>query len=449
MRSRTILIGKYRLTNIILLFTVSLFSLCLTVLGISDRIPYGMSFLWTVMLFVFLGFIMRSYCSDSVSSNIVFFAFIVRLFFLFIDIIGNDFFGKLLNVRDYSVFESIASQYYRGIFSNRSSNYPYVINMMYHIFGDNVFIVRAINVFLSTWAVAMAGDVLTLFNVSQKTKMIALFIPAFSPYSIFYSILLMRESIYFLFLTASFCNFAKWYKFKKDVYMYSALGFTLPAIYLHSGYLTFSGVYLFFFLFDKSKKTKSKIPVILFRVFLAVLILFVLSQFQSLHYLTRNSGRGLIYTIQKTYRQHLNQGGGSQYLKWMGVTYNPLLILLYTPIRAFFFLSSPFLLDWRGLNDIISFSFDSIIHLYVISNVLSFLKKKRDERAAEDPIEVFICKWGMMIIFLTSLVFCWGVTTSGAAIRHRNCLFGLESVLFALSCNKNKQDDHDIEVQVE
>ena len=133
MRTKPILIGKYRLTNIILLFTVSLLSLCLTVLGISDSVPYGMSVIWTVMLFVFLGFIMRSYCSDSVSSNIVFFSFIIRLFFLFIDIIGNDFFGELLNVRDYSVFESIASQYYRGIFSSRSSNYPYVIHDVSYI----------------------------------------------------------------------------------------------------------------------------------------------------------------------------------------------------------------------------------------------------------------------------------------------------------------------------
>lgn len=401
----------------------------LTYAGITEQFKDITSIICCTIFTVLIAVIMSGLRIDHMAQRLIFLAYMARLLLLALDYLEGDIIGNLLNIRDYKIFEAVARRYYEGVFSSRSTNYPYIINVIFHVFGPNTFMNRLINILLSVMTLMIVYKFLQEMQLEKKCRILALAILSFSPYTIVYSILSMRESYYLFFITLSFCHFCKWKFTGNDKYIYYTIVSVAPVLYLHSGYISFPALYLFYYVFDKSKGNKKGLFIFFIRIVACVAIIIFLSQLQSMHYIFRNGQRGLIYSIQTTYRQHSNQGGGSRYLSWMKAS-NPIQILIFTPIRMLYFLFSPIIFDWRGIVDLISFLTDGLLHLISLACAMSFMKRvKRGLYNGKNGHKYYyICKWAILLVCMTALIFSWGVTTAGAAIRHRNCLIGIECI---------------------
>lgn len=423
---------------LVVLIALAMLSSILAHNGFLDKAILGVGIVWSFLLmFGLLSLIDRNTANINLIS-VVFAAFLIRMIVLIIEISTDNAFGNLLHVLDSDMFENMALDYYYGYTNTYQTKYPGIINTLFLVFGPNIYLVRLLNVILATLTIIYACRILSVLNISIKGKQIASIIIGLTPYSIYYSASLMREAMYLFFLSASFYLFIKWKKEHVDLNIYFAIALTIPALYLHSGYLSFPAVYLFYYVFDKTKAREGKMSVIILRIIGCLVILVFLSQLQSMFYIFRSKDAGILDSIRRTYRQHSNQGGGSQYLSWM-TTSNPFEIILYTPIRMVYFLISPFLLDWRGFGDIASFFLDGLIHMVIIWSSVHKLAKRK---SAEKSENMDVLKWGLMIIFLTAIIFCWGTTTSGAAIRHRNCLFGVESIMCAVLFDNRQKEKY-------
>ena len=427
--NRSLSLNKYMFIAILTGIGTCVLLSTLTYTGITEQFSDVTSIICCAIFTVLIVMIMRGVRLDFVAQKFIFPAYLIRISLLVVDYLEGDIIGKLLNIRDYKTFEAVALRYYKGDFSSGSTNYPYIMNALFHVFGPNTFINRLVNILLSVLTMIVMYKFLQEMQIEKKCRLLALAILSFSPYTIVYSILSMRESFYLFFITFSFCLFCKWKLTGNDKYIYYTIVSVAPVLYLHSGYISFPILYLFYYVFDKSKGNKKGLFVIFIRITVCIAIIFFLSQLQSMHYLFRNGQKGLIYSIQTTYRQHSNQGGGSQYLSWMRAS-NPLQILLFTPIRMLYFLISPVIFDWRGAVDLISFLTDGLLHLTSLVCTLIYMRrfKKGLFNGNHGQQHYYICKWAILLICMTALVFSWGVTTAGAAIRHRNCLIGIECI---------------------
>src|SRR5690606_10016364 len=75
-------------------------------------------------------------------------------------------------------------------------------------------------------------------------------------------------------------------------------------------------------------------------------------------------------------RKTNHRAGNSAYLT--GLTLNsPGPLVMYSPINAFYFLTSPLPMNWRSFVDIFSFSFDSMLYLWAI---FFYIKNKKSFR---------------------------------------------------------------------
>lgn len=102
-----------------------------------------------------------------------------------------------------------------------------------------------------------------------------------------------------------------------------------------------------------------------------------------------------------------------------------------TPVRMFYFVASPLPWSWRGLSDIIAFFFSSLVFLYVYYRAYQELKK--GDTRNRTMILIFV-----VLSLCSALIFAWGVSNAGTAVRHREKFIVIYMVLFAL-CNSNEK----------
>ena len=108
-------------------------------------------------------------------------------------------------------------------------------------------------------------------------------------------------------------------------------------------------------------------------------------------------------------------------------------MLLYTPIRAIYFMLSPMPKYWRGIEDVITFLICSVPH--IIGGIL-FMKRivyeKIKDRRRNFLIPIFCA------VVVCSIIFGWGVSNAGTAIRHRDKFLCLSVIVLAIEFDMRK-----------
>jgi len=137
-----------------------------------------------------------------------------------------------------------------------------------------------------------------------------------------------------------------------------------------------------------------------------------LGSFDDVRYFTENRARG-----------------GSAYLINMQAT-NIVQWLIFTPIRMLYFKFSPLPWYWRGFSDISAFFMNSVLIIATYITVFKSIKIKNETR------NLLLV---MLVLLLTiALMFAWGVSNAGTAIRHREKFISIFIITLALGLDQIK-----------
>ena len=99
-------------------------------------------------------------------------------------------------------------------------------------------------------------------------------------------------------------------------------------------------------------------------------------------------------------------------------------LILYSPIRAFYFLTAPLPIDWRNFTDMFTFFSDSVLYL---GTIIYFIMNRRNLKDKKVLITGLV-----LALISVSLIFGIGVYNAGTAMRHRQKIVPIFLILLAL-----------------
>ena len=363
-------------------------------------------------------------------------AYAMRVVIVYVNEYLNNIISSLMHIGDDNVFINASIQFYRKTpgFSYGSRQFPKLMAGMYNIFDEDPLIGTLVLVCLFMTGVCAFYKLMKESGLSLKTRIIGLAVLCFAPYGIVYSVLFLREQINFCFITLSFLFFARHVRSHRLGELLAAMVLSLPAIYMHWGYMpVLAGYVVYFFAIFKATQEKRTMFRLMKLVLLAIFIAgayAMISQSGRIKYFIQagNFVDGLALTFEK----YMGLGGESQYLKDMRIEHTWQLFV-YTPLRTLYFFLSPLPMNWRDWRDVMSFLLDSTLYLGALAAYIYSLFRHRSTA-------VHMAFW---ILAFTGATFCWATVTAGAAIRHRTCLLAL--VLFiVLTVWKNRRNGEGI-----
>lgn len=383
-------------------------------------------------------FVIIKYSKSKGEYLILFISYFLRILILYWDIFGRDIFILPNSGADTEMYNSFAINYANGNDAERGGIYSVIVGTIYKMFGEQRILAQYLNLLLSIYTIIIIKRTMESLNIIKKIRFYMLLIIAFLPNYMIISSLLLRESIVIFIIAFSLYFFVKWWKSGNLLMFIIAASLPIFTSMFHSGTIAQTFAYSLCFIFYKpsSKKYSINIQTIVagFGIVIAFLLLntyfdeAIFGKFQNIENVSDVARHTSSYST-----------GGSTYLSGQQVESISEMILL-SPIRMFYFIASPLPWDWRGFNDIFAFLFSAL--LFIITYFITF----RALKIKSNPQKAIII--GFLIIALTSsLMFGWGVSNAGTALRHREKFLGVYVVMLALSLNtiKFKKSKHNVQ----
>jgi len=299
--------------------------------------------------------------------------------------------------------------------------YPKIIGSIFYLIGPQRLVAQYINVLLGLSVIIILYEILILLEIKPKICKRIIIIAAFFPNAIIMSAIFLRESFIAFFISASLYFYIKWFKFGNRNNILLSITVLGIACVFHSGVFGLFLGYAVALLYYNRKQNIYKISLKTFFVFLLLVI--------SMGFLFMNFGDVFfnkfknISQLGDIYAAASKATGSSAYLLNLKIE-TPIQLIIYGPIRALYFLISPLPMDWRGSADIFAFLSDSLLYLGVIFYYFKNRKSVGKRRILVTSL--------ILMIVGTSLIFGIGVSNAGTAIRHRQKIFLIFLVLFAL-----------------
>ena len=352
---------------------------------------------------------------------------LLRLLILFIDVLAYPSIILPNGHGDEDMFYDNAVYYaehgvtYRGYFC-------VVMGRLFRILGYNRLIGQYLCMLCSIVALTYLAYTFNKLDISGKNKGRILQIVCILPNFAILSSLFMREAVITMFLSISFYFFVRWAREKEEKLYYVAAIFVFPSALFHSGTIAVLAGYIVVRLIYDNKRNQIRITAmnVILTVLISSLAIIIINRSGG-HLTSKFNSLDSLEDIANT-----NTSGASSYAQYVGNSNNPFNVIIFTPLRLFFFFLSPVPWMWRGIADVIAFLFSSMYFLTVIWTIIKFLRRKSETNRVL-VIALFI------IVLTTSFVFAWGTSNAGTATRHRDKLVTLFAILWALSADFTKQ----------
>lgn len=319
------------------------------------------------------------------------------------------------------VFEDI----YGGLYSK-------ILGVLFFLGPEDRIMGHYVNVLLGLTAIMIVVKIFEEWEVRSSVQTVSLWIMALFPSGVIFSSILLREALISTLVILSFYFCLRWYRTSHLEDMSVAIGILLIGATLHSGVIGVVVGYVFLIIFYNHKRKelvfspRSVIPFSLFSLSLVSLMVLPLQNIPFLgkfaFYMERDRG---LYDMASGGEGE--GAGGSAYLTGLSID-TPLEVLLYAPVKMFYFVSSPLPWGWRGFSDLASFSYDGVIYMGI---VLFLIVKFRDHVKA-NPLLLAT----FIMIMATVFIFGIGVDNAGTSMRHRFKVFYLVIVLSGLVMNR-------------
>jgi len=364
--------------------------------------------------------------AGSVQCLILCAGYLLRCTCLIIDIYGRSYITLLHSGGDSEAFAQNARELYRGLQPEYvSTRYPYIINWIYHVVGENRLCAQYINVILWVLSAGILIRICNRYRVKESSKNIIYAIWAFLPTGIILSSVLLRESAEMFFGLWSFEQFLLWMDNGRRNYCIRAFICTVPAMMLHSASAAIWAAYIVVMMFWDTKKHR-------YRFRLKTCLVLVISAVWLYMIWETPPGKLLFGHLGSGFSlSEITQArfipGGSDYLIHMScqswVQFVP-----YTLVRMFYFLFSPLPMEARGIKDIAMFALDGLPLAVVIGKVLTSTRRKKELRG--------FAYAALLGGFSFAGIFAWGVRNAGTALRHRYLAWSIFILALCVSCGQ-------------
>ena len=342
---------------------------------------------------------------------------------------------SIFSLRDSFGFLQLAGGLYRNESVEMTNRYPLYLNVLYHIFGENYVIIQLLNVALSVMTLITVCAVMRYLEVDKKLLLIALLILSFAPMFVVYNIAVLRESIYSFLLTYSVAYYVKWmYGERMPDFVMACLWGAMAAL-LHEGLILVTLAYIVFFYVDKRNRKKVVVLTKMLMVIGAFALIPIALQIGNIGYLRFNEFGNFFKTVALVLERHNADAGNSFYLGTLEYDGSFRQFLLYSPIRIMYYFLSPVPWELHRAKDAVAFVGDSLIHLVFFYQVIKLLLLhkpimfgKAQAFKKYDRIIIALA----LIIFAVAMIYAWGTTTAGTAIRHRDTFLSIEVLLIGM-----------------
>lgn len=395
--------------------------------GLTNSCPEWLSLVFiSTFTIVFYLDIVRSQQLRVISIQLML-GYLLRVFFVIFDIYGRNIYVLPASGMDTEQF------YRRGIlYANKMTDItdgfvPFV-GMMFRYIGQSRLYIQFLLMLFSIVAIIMVDKSLVLLDLPERNRKITAAVTGIMPNFAMLSSVFLRESVVTMLLAFSVFFFIRWWCNKRSVNYLLAFFASFVAAYFHSGAVSMAvGLVAIRLLADRNKKKISiSFLSIIFTSVLMMIFIFMYTNYGEEFF-------GKMLGVDSL--QDLSDGvvrGGSSYAMYAGDSSSISNFIRYTPIRMIMYQFSPFFWQIRGADDIIAMIFDSFYFIYLYYCIIrEVLNNKNNHRSL--IILLFI------LCLSTTLVFGWGVTNTGTALRHRNKMIGLYAVLFGLTFFRNTQ----------
>jgi len=368
--------------------------------------------------------------------NILLLAYFVRFLLMIFDLYGRSIWTLPASGTDTEMFHKTAE--YFALYDYEQNGYSLFVGLIYKLFGVMRPIAQYVNLLLSISTIIISKKIFDLLELDEKIKTYGVLIVAFIPNYLMESVILLREAIMIYLLALSLLYFIRWWKNNKTINFILSILLVLISSTFHSGAVANAIGYILFFIFHNNSK---RIAMINFKTVISALvitvgIIFVFNNYYDLFFGKFGNIDDVTDITTRTY--YAEAGGAGYYVA--GAEESSLLgLLTSTPIRAFMFITSPLPWRWRGLNDLIAFIFSALFYIASIYYALKVLKTKHNNKGI-----IVLC---LLLAFFSSVIFAWGTSNAGTALRHRDKFLIDYVVMFTVAINAFEKKSREIRLE--
>ncbi|MEH7112582.1 hypothetical protein V7124_09420 [Neobacillus niacini] len=307
--------------------------------------------------------------------------------------------------------------------------YANFLGLFFYLFGDQRILAQFFNTLLGLGIIVVVYKIMNLLGIGNRTKKIIIILITFFPQAVFFSGILLRENLVSFGLIMMTYFLVKWYKEQGIKNIGLSIIFYGIAVYFHSGVVGAFIPLAFMYTFYKHEHNTFKIDM---RSILLLCVFATVGIFSSVTYgeiLFDKFGDADLTSKEFYQSMGADVEAGSKYLD--GLTYDNFYdILLYSPLKMFYFLFSPIPLDWRGMMDVITFFLDSLVYLIISIYIFKYSKSLKEDK----PLLIIL----LFILFIVTFAFAYGTIAAGTAVRHRNKFVAVLLIVWAILLDRKK-----------
>lgn len=314
------------------------------------------------------------------------------------------------------------------------TNYSLFLTYLYAVTDCSRLFAQYLNLIMGMFTILWLNKAMKLANIDNKYRFRCIKILAFLPNVAIFSVILLREAWVELFIIISVYYFVKWFNDRKGI-KNICISFVciIAAAWMHVGCIALLFGYMICVLIYDRKAVRvhfsrySIAAMIIMAVFIIVLLAYADSFFSRL---SQYSGLASDEFIEAVMGLQDSVEAESAYLTWLSYS-NPVHLVLFVPLKMFYFLYSPIPFDWRGMMDIVAFLLDSSIYLFLSYKIVSTSIVNKKFRYLRN----FLLIGFLVITFMLAM----GTISSGTAIRHRAKILSLLLVCYGITMSYNKK----------
>ncbi|MBO5069699.1 MAG: hypothetical protein J6C37_04975 [Roseburia sp.] len=385
-------------------------------------------FIICVNTLILIAVLMKRYSNDQKFVVFIIGGLFLRLFFMF----WSEYCSHIFTLPNSGADELT---YYYNAMSNmvkdkEFTGYAQFFAWQANIYGLSKIYGKFINVLLSVSSITILRRILIKLDIDYDVQTITIALACFLPnFAIISSLLLRESSIIFLISVSAYYFIAWWQKHGCRNLLFSLVASVIAA-WLHSGMVAYTIGILCVAVASKKTMNDHKYSIMSIRtlivtVMTAVAILAVLMNLDIglTNYFKGAESLSDIVSISDAY-----EDGGSAYNANVVSNDTTIGFIVNTPFRILYFMFAPMPWDWRSATDMIAFLFSGLFYGYVFLKSIPYVFKKN-----RYPLVSAM----FMIALLLLMMFGWGVSNSGTALRHRDKMVIHYLILFALIKNDN------------
>ena len=281
------------------------------------------------------------------------------------------------------------------------------------------------------------------FGIDAKIRKIAMAFVCFLPNLMIISTVFLQESVIAFLAIASLYLYTVWWTENKTIYFIFALLASAASAFLHTGgaVMAISFVVTYMLVGNKERKVHLTGGRLFLGMALVLGMLVLMSTFGDTLFGKIGgelSAESITSNVGKTDR--VSDSDYSVGIKGLPPAVD---IIVNSPIRVISFIFAPLPWMWRGVSDIIAFFGSALFYIYVFILVIKAFKAGKGKKKPDDI-------WGFFVVLvitwlIASLMFGWGVSNTGTALRHREKFTYICVVLFAVSkeCIRRMESSND------